>query len=102
MKDLRLRWKRLISKVQAISSRDLAELSMNNVLSCDVFSVLPSNLTKQDLRLWILVMVFLFEGNSLSQLWSGQVSLISTVTQRLRIALTFPHVGCGPKPESKC
>lgn len=102
MKDLLLTWKRLISSIEPISFQDLAELEMNHVLHWDVFSVLPSNLTKSGLRLGILVVVFLVEGNSLSQLWSGEVCLISTVTQRPRIAFISPLVCCGLNPCSKC
>lgn len=47
MKGILLKWKRLISKVNAIFSQDLAELEMSSILydtgkCCDLFSALPA------------------------------------------------------------
>lgn len=96
MKGVLLKWKRLISKVNAIFSQDLAELEMSSILydtgkCCDLFSVLPAFVRLEAL------------GFSYgAQVWvatvcprCGQNRFISVVMQKLRIAWTF-SVSCGP------
>lgn len=79
---------------QRVPSQDLAEVEVNNILHCDVFSVLPGNL-----RLWILVAVPVWRQQFVPVvIRTGSSDFLSYTKDENGLNLSFC---CGPKPYSK-